>query len=412
MYLVGGVLNLFCCCLGVMILSVTHRGKRRRSGVSIISRWTFMFCTVMLGCSGTALCFFRANKNMEKIYFFLTTCFYIFFYMTTASYTYYIAEVYEVRQERMAKILIGISNASCFLGLIMWSANSVTPYFYDMVAMEATNPILYKLGSVPGAISVLIDIALVILYRDKGEMGSFSLAIWPLFPLLSSIVGHILPGVSFTSALMFASILFNHFRFDEVLDARREDLEREKEELQLRMTFERVKPHYIYNVLTSIYYLCEQDAKKAQHAIGVFSDYLRKALHVMEHDETVPFSTELQMIENYFELEKMRFGDRIQVVYDIQEKDFAIPPFTVQPLIENAVKHGSNGKDVVTIHLTTERKEGGYLVTVLDNGVGMTPDDINKEGSSGIRNIHNLLSLRKCGTLRVDSEKGAGTKAT
>ncbi|MBQ4416532.1 MAG: histidine kinase, partial [Butyrivibrio sp.] len=133
-----------------------------------------------------------------------------------------------------------------------------------------------------------------------------------------------------------------------------------------------IQPHFLYNTLNTIYHLCGSAPKKAQTATGLFSDYLRENLESINRRTPVPFSMELKHIKTYLELEQMRFEERLRVVYDIRTDAFLLPPLTVQPIVENAVRHGI-GKRVEggTVTIATNEADDTFDVTVTDDGVGL-----------------------------------------
>ena len=184
------------------------------------------------------------------------------------------------------------------------------------------------------------------------------------------------------------------------------------EKYRITSTLERIKPHYIYNVLTSISYLCEYDPPTAQKALGVFSDYLRSVLSKMDDRSVVPFSEEIKTVKKYISLEKMRFGNRFLVKYVIDAKDFEIPPFTLQPLVENSVKHGLADIDEQgVIEIKTHEDAYGYYIIVSDNGKGFDTAEDESSGE-GTKYIKDILSLTVNGLLTIDSVVGKGTVST
>ena len=197
----------------------------------------------------------------------------------------------------------------------------------------------------------------------------------------------------------------------------------EKEEIeqkQLEVMVSQIKPHFVYNVLNTIYYLCEKDPEQAQHAIETFSDYLRENLDTINADSAIPFSQELKHMKNYLELEKLRFGDDLVIEYDIQTKDFCLPALSVQPIVENAVKHGIRAsEDGGFVRIKTAEDASSYIVTVQDSGVGYDPHyklkgEKKKDGGKshvGIANTRERLRLMCNGTLDISTRVGEGTSA-
>lgn len=190
--------------------------------------------------------------------------------------------------------------------------------------------------------------------------------------------------------------------------------ELELSESRINVMVSQIQPHFLYNSLNSIYHLCEMDGEKAQQAISDFSDYLRGNLDSLKVSRPVPFETELKHLQNYLALEQIRFEDELKVVYDIQESDFLLPALSVQPLVENAVKHGvGKAQKGGTITITTRRVGDVYEVIVKDNGVGFDLLELKQDGRShvGIENVRQRVQSMCNGELIIESEIGKGTRA-
>ena len=190
------------------------------------------------------------------------------------------------------------------------------------------------------------------------------------------------------------------------------------EQKSLEIMVSQIKPHFIYNVLNTIYYLCEQDPARAQEAIEFFSEYLRENLDSFNANVPIPFVQELKHINNYIYLEKLRFGDDLTVEYDVKVKDFSVPALSVQPIVENAVKHGIRAsEDGGTVKISTREDGVSYVIEVTDSGVGYDPhfkDKGNKKKDNsrshvGISNTRERLSIMCGGTLDISTRVGVGT---
>ncbi|MGN0711552.1 MAG: sensor histidine kinase, partial [Anaerovoracaceae bacterium] len=192
-------------------------------------------------------------------------------------------------------------------------------------------------------------------------------------------------------------------------------LEKELEENRIAVMLSQIQPHFLYNVLVCIRKLCETDAKQAQAALDDFSAYLRGNMDSLKSRELIPFSQELKHIETYLNLEKLRFGDELQVEYDLQTEDFEIPSLSIQPIVENAAKHGvgqKSGGGTVTLRT---RKEGEKITIVVeDNGVGFDINNPVNDGRShiGIQNVRERLRKMADAELDIQSTPGKGTKVT
>ena len=191
--------------------------------------------------------------------------------------------------------------------------------------------------------------------------------------------------------------------------------EAELMESRVAIMLSQIQPHFLYNSLTSISYLCGKDPAAAKHAINDFADYLRGNMDSLKQKTPVPFEMELKHVQIYLSLEKMRFEEELQIEYDIKVKEFRIPSLTIQPLVENAVKHGvgksPEGGEVV---ISTREKENCYEVIVEDNGVGFDVNKIQEDGKThiGISNVRSRLWEMSRATLDIVSAAGKGTTAT
>ena len=184
---------------------------------------------------------------------------------------------------------------------------------------------------------------------------------------------------------------------------------------RISIMLSQIRPHFLYNALNAIYYLCEKDPKLAQNAIAEFSDYLRGNLDSVSVDRTVLFSKELEHIKNYLFLEKLRYEDELEIAYELGTIAFFLPPLTVQPLVENAVRYGiGQAVDGGKLTIKTIERDEGYEIFVIDDGVGgYDPKNKKEDGRShiGIDNVRERLALMVGGTLEIESEEGKGTTA-
>lgn len=188
-------------------------------------------------------------------------------------------------------------------------------------------------------------------------------------------------------------------------------------ETEYALQYELLRPHFLYNALSSISTLCEFDGELAAEMTHHFSDYLTKNLEDISEGKVVPFSRELSHLENYIAIERMRFQDALNVKYEIETDDFYVPSMVLQPLVENAIKHGIGVREeggTITISTKQYEKSGVYVIVVHDDGVGF---DVNKEmdhsrSHIGLMNIRKRLSVMESANLVVNSEVGRGTTIT
>ena len=200
---------------------------------------------------------------------------------------------------------------------------------------------------------------------------------------------------------------------DHQASIKNQKIKAELENSRITVMLSQIQPHFLYNSLTSVMDLCDRNPKQAKAAIADFADYLRGNLSSLKTENLISFGTELEHIEKYLRLEKLRFMDELEIVYDIHSKDFMLPALSVQPLVENAVKHGVGkkiGGGTVTIH--TAETEDEYIIRVTDDGVGFTEGEYADDGGThvGIENIKKRLDMMINARLEIESKIGEGTK--
>lgn len=179
-----------------------------------------------------------------------------------------------------------------------------------------------------------------------------------------------------------------------------------------------IKPHFLYNVLNTIISLSHLDIEKAREITAEFTNYLRMSFDFQNTSAISSFRNELSIINSYLSIEKTRFGDRLDILFDIDKDiDFILPPLMIQPLVENAVHHGvSKKRGGGWVKLTVKKQSmNEYYVEVEDNGVGIAPEkqkDILSQDfdrSVGLKNINQRLK-HFCGSeLNIRSIPDAGT---
>lgn len=189
--------------------------------------------------------------------------------------------------------------------------------------------------------------------------------------------------------------------------------EQELYDMQINILSAQISQHFIYNTLTTIKYLCKKDALLAAETVDEFAGYLRGNLEALTGDKTIWFSEELMHVKNFLAIEQKRFGKRINVIYDIREEAFMIPPLTLQPIVENAVKHGIAPKEQGgTIRISTGKNDTDYWIRVEDDGVGYCVKERAKEKKThiGMCNVAGRVGGLCGGSVKVLSSFGEGTK--
>ncbi|WP_238600746.1 sensor histidine kinase [Metasolibacillus meyeri] len=180
--------------------------------------------------------------------------------------------------------------------------------------------------------------------------------------------------------------------------------------------YTQVTPHFVYNTLNTIIGLSYTDMDNTREALYCLATYFRAKLNVHYRNSMVSLEEEIELVKAYLYIEKMRFGDRLTVRYDIDESiQLMIPALSLQPLIENAVVHGiSKKKDGGTIEISIKREGQFVRIKVFDNGVGMEEDTLRQLISGenpriGFANPLRKFNLMKNVSLHVYSKEGQGT---
>ncbi|WP_455615560.1 sensor histidine kinase [Eisenbergiella sp.] len=193
-------------------------------------------------------------------------------------------------------------------------------------------------------------------------------------------------------------------------------LEKELElsDSRVRLLLGQIQPHFIFNSLQAIEELCFEDPEQAGKTVHDFSKYLRGNLDAMSCNHLIPFEQELEHIHHYLAIEQADPESRLQVVYHLDTTDFYVPPLCVQPIVENAVRHGIGTQSkggTVTISAWEEKE--AFIIRVADDGTGFTSatEKQNERQRVGLQNVRTRLDAQCGGTLHISTSEN-GTSVT
>ncbi|MFC5471339.1 sensor histidine kinase [Cohnella suwonensis] len=224
--------------------------------------------------------------------------------------------------------------------------------------------------------------------------------------------------IAITLAVLILFISLNETIKDMIRKNRQ--LQSEAKSAEIAFLRSQIKPHFLYNALNSIAALCIDEPHKAEELTLDLSQYLRSSFDFNQLDSLTTIENELELVKAYINIEKARYGSRLCVEYDVDANlDILIPPLIVQPLVENAIRHGlmSNLRGG-TVKISVKRAADAVVsFAVEDNGCGMNEtkrDEIlksetNKKGI-GLRNISQRIQLLYGKSIRMESAEGRGTK--
>ena len=239
-------------------------------------------------------------------------------------------------------------------------------------------------------------------------------ALYCVLPFIAIILQNVFKGyaIAYASIIVAIEVLFVFIGVEKNFQI---SMQKEKiKDAQISIMLSQIQPHFIYNSLSAISTLITIDPEKAQEALDNFTEYLRRNLSSLTDVKLIPFEDELKHIETYISLEKLRFDDRINVIYDLKTTDFNVPVLSIQPIVENAIKHGILKKvEGGTLKISTYEAEDSYVIVIEDNGVGFNNDDVKKEENHyGIDNIKYRIKNMCNGSLDIKSVINKGTIAT
>jgi len=236
-------------------------------------------------------------------------------------------------------------------------------------------------------------------------------------------------GLAFAcSGVLVLYLTINSYRrrLQEAADSiRMMQLEQDARQLNEQLLIARMKnstsqmqPHFLYNALGSIREIVLTNPRYAFDLIYDFTTHLRACIRYMSSDSLIPFSQELENIRAYVNIEKMRMGDKLQIEYEIEADDFEIVPLSIQPFVENAIRHGifKRGRKGGQVTVKTERTGEGILISVRDTGVGFDYAAMRAEIAAGTRdstgmenNVFRLETMMQA-RVTINSTVGEGTE--
>ena len=196
------------------------------------------------------------------------------------------------------------------------------------------------------------------------------------------------------------------------LEAEKSIVEAELKGSRISIMLSQIQPHFIYNTLGTIERMCLKDPQKANELVRNFSLYLRGNFSELDSIVPIRFTEELKHVEHYVNIEKVRFPD-MNIEYEVEATEFVLPALTVQPLVENAIKHGLMRLEAGgTVLIHSYETPTHFCVEVKDDGVGFdTSLPIDEKKHVGLRNIRGRLKAMVDGELILESEPDVGTKA-
>lgn len=325
-------------------------------------------------------------------------------------YTYwkYVKEIIEETDEKVMKVVSKLQIIIAGTGILAVILNNFFGFYFsvglDGVYRRTANSFVYH--SIPNVLMVLL-ICFMILRSRTSFKNKVILILYELVPSIAMVFQIFWLGISLSFICNTCMILAV---YTNIQTKRSMELMEQK----IRVMQSQLQPHFIYNGMLSIRSLIKKSPEEAITALDHFMGYLRGSIDLYNVSGMVSINQELRFVKDYLEIEKVRFGEKIQ--YEIIEEtdDFMIPPITIQPLVENAIRHGirkkADGRGKVEVRVYDEAKS--HVICVVDDGVGFELDRKKEDGRThiGVANTRKRLRHLLRGTLEIESKLGIGTR--
>lgn len=267
----------------------------------------------------------------------------------------------------------------------------------EIIHADTTGKIMYA-GAILPFIAFFVD-SIAVLYGIWEGAAASQIVFIILFIVAMVVVIRIIPNS------------INAIAKNKELETEKLMLDAQLAESRVSIMISQIRPHFIYNTLGSIEQLCEVDPSKAGELVHNFAKYLRGNFGELDNPKPILMSQEMEHVHHYINIENVRFPD-MTFSFEMNSNDFLIPALTIQPIVENAIKHGlMKLQKGGTVRVVSYETETHYCVLVEDNGVGFDTNELLDDRKHvGIRNIRGRLTAMVKGTLEIESKIGAGTK--
>lgn len=411
---IAASVEITCIIISITIMLFFIAEKRKETYIDKLFISMLICNIVML----TADCntYFVTNPKLNFLHYLNNYIAILGIFVVAGLYTIYIVEFIKLKHDISPwyeRICVGIVVAGIAFNVVQMFTHMA--FYIDSdgtFVIQKMFVIYYAFGVVMVAyIALLVTLNYKKLSgKDSSAMLSFCTILVACFFLQAANPS--IPFVFFAMTLcLFIIYTQTHIGYYRQLKETEADLA----EARLNIAMSQIQPHFIYNSLATIATLCVVDPKQAQRTTVDFSNYLRVNLDSMENRNPIPFSKELKHVQTYLALEKMRFEERLNVVYDIECEEFIVPPLSIQPLAENAVRHGVCKKaGGGTVKISTKELKHSFIVVVEDDGVGFdtTKPHNDERVHIGVSNVKKRVEELVGGSLEIVSTEGVGTTAT
>ena len=322
-----------------------------------------------------------------------------------------------IRSSKLLRTVLGLWVIYC---LVLVSAVFINGFVYITPENQYYHGPLYPLIPIPIIAVLLLNFTGTMRRRTRLSRKTFLSLVIAQMPMAFTLILNLfvdavlLFGISYVlSALVMYSLVLSD-QIEQTIQYQQKIAEQQGEIARQRtkVMVLQMRPHFIYNTLVSIHSLCGINPQKAQQITMDFTNYLRRNFNAVASDSTIPFSMELEHTRAYLAVEQAQHEDMLSVDYDTPYTHFRLPPLTLQPIVENAIKHGMDPyHGPLHISIRTRNTDSGTEIIVEDDGSGFDPSDESRPHTA-LDNIRQRLELMCAGKLDVMSRDGGGTTVT
>ena len=405
--------NAAVCIIGILLLLIhtvdliLKKNKRKDEKNLLI----FIVFTAIHFVTYLSFTLVKANYTSDN----LIVCFYSVFYVMNnieVLLLFFYAISFVTINEKIKDITTIVILGLLAVFIVLDIVNIFNHMFFYSVNGVYTRAKLMFLSQGYQFVALAVVFIITVLNKKLNLTQKIAFSFYCLLPLVAIVLQNLLPGyaIAYLSIVISIEILFLFVNVRKNVELANEAKRSKEAEIKLMMS--QIQPHFIYNTLASISTLIKIDPDKAQKALDEFTEYLRANLSSLTKTGLINFKEELRHIETYLSLEKMRFDERLSVNFDIKAVDFLVPPLSIQPLVENAVKHGILQKlEGGTISIKTYEDEKAYYVEIEDDGVGFDLNNLDPTDNNhiGLNNVKYRLSSMCNGELNINSVIDKGT---
>lgn len=377
----------------------------------------------ILGCNAGSLLFdaaallFRGNPDMLSFWGVrISNCIaFTMGYALYESFVHYLTEYLAARTE-VTRRPLHAARITALAGCILVLLTQFFPVIYSIDSDNVYHRAeFFWLSQAVGVAGMLICVWLLLRYQHVLERQEKA-ALWSylILPLAALTIQIFIYGPALLNLADTISIVIVFLFLQAEMGRRAAEQENLLTRSRVAIMLSQIQPHFLYNSLSVIQNMCHGKAPEAEQATIQFSEFLRGNLDSLQADQPIPFAKELHHTQNYLWLEKQRFGDDLQIEYDIRAENFSIPALTLQPIVENAVRYGVMKKEYGgRVKISSRETEKEFVVTVEDDGAGFDACAPKKDGRThiGITNVGERLRIMCGGELRITGTPGKGTSA-